>query len=541
MASFFPHLISTEAAPTSRVILSVYRHAFSEQVSLGTLRPIVLPYHLLSLILLVTYLSLPHKNYPLIYAARWPLLGFITWFQWQKLWKTSSMNYCVGLGAGLSIAWVMVWSWCLLVFMRPQWDAKRVQRIRIKFNDTNSTMVRHAGGPEISEDAKNFRERKILHEDLVVLNEVALKTKTDQVTYRYYWQSYPETMRERLSWATDLVLNFRGPGWNWAISPLPSLPPHILQQLGESVPTQAYSNTSSTGLRRFDTRRELYRSRMPRLIYSYFLMDILKVIMMEDPYYKFGPTTYALPRHLQPLSPFAIHIYRQCLSSGTIIAGIAMLNHLLALIFSVVCGPKVFGLRGEAWYYPSTWGPFSNIFSKGLGGLWGNYWHQSFRQGFTAPTNYLIRNGYIKAHSSATMLTALILAFGISGFVHWAGSVTLYAETYPSHLILFFALNGFGILVQSTFCALLRPQIKALSKKVRYTGNLIYTLVWMFSTGWILADDFARGGLWLWEPIPFSPLRGLGFGEPDAGWWCWSYIGIGWYSGKNWWESGISL
>lgn len=541
MASFFPHLTSTEVAPTSREILYVYRNAFNEQLSSGTIHPTVLPYQIYTTILLVAYFSLPHKKYPLIYASRWPILTFINWFQWRMLWRTSSSSYCVGYAVGLSISWMIVWSWALLVFMRPQWEAKRVQRIRVQVNGTQLAALKNSDVPEIQKDGLNLRQRKKVNRSVQAHDEVAMKTNSSQFIYKYFWQSYPDTPIERLSWATDLVFNYRGPGWNWAISPLPSLPPEIIMQLGEPVPVEMYLNISSVGLRRFNTRRELCRSRLPRLIFGYFLLDFLKVIMMSDPYYKFGPTTYALPVHLKVLSPFMIHMYRQSLSSGTIIAGLAVANYIPPLIISVICGPKVFGLRAEAWYYPSMWGPFSNLCYKGLGGLWGNYWHQIFRQGFTAPTNYLIQKGYMKARSPTAMLVGLGFAFGISGFVHWAGSVTLYAKTYPSHLILFFALQGVGILIQSTFCTILKPSLKTFPKYIRYTGNLLYSLFWLYSTGWILADDFARGGLWLWEPVPFSPLRGLGFGEPDAGWWCWEHSGVGWYSGKHWWESGIAL
>ncbi|POS83428.1 hypothetical protein EPUL_006466, partial [Erysiphe pulchra] len=540
MASFFPHLTSTDIAPTSRAILSVYRNAFSEQLSSGTIRPTVLPYLLYTTLILIVYLSLPHKKYPVIYASRWLILAFVNWLQWQTLWKTSSSSYCIGYVVGLSISWIIVWSWALLVFMKPQWDAKRVQRIKIQTNETQSAAIIIPDFSKIQKDEGNVRQRKHVNEDSHVQDRAVIKTNSSQTCYKYFWQPYPDTPLERLAWATDLVINYRGPGWNWAISPLPPLPPDIIMQLGEPIPAESYSSVSSVGLRRFDTRRELCKSRLPRLVFGYFLLDFLKVIMMSDPYYKFGPTTYALPAHLRILSPFAIHMYRQSLSSGTIIAGIAIANYLPPLIISVICGPRIFGLRAEAWYYPSMWGPFSNLCYKGLGGLWGNYWHQIFRQGFTAPTNYLLRNGYMKAKSPIAMLAGLGLAFGISGFVHWAGSVTIYAKTYPSHLILFFTLQGIGILIQSAFCAIFRSSLKAFSKNVRYTSNLAYSLFWLYSTGWILADDFARGGLWLWEPVPFSPLRGLGFGEPDAGWWCWEHLGIGWFSGKHWWESGIA-
>ena len=56
-----------------------------------------------------------------------------------------------------------------------------------------------------------------------------------------------------------------------------------------------------------------------------------------------------------------------------------------------------------------------------------------------------------------------------------------------------------------------------------------------------LIDDFARGGVWLFQPVAVSPLRALGYGEPGDSWWCWENVRISWYIGKHWWERGIAL
>lgn len=50
--------------------------------------------------------------------------------------------------------------------------------------------------------------------------------------------------------------------------------------------------------------------------------------------------------------------------------------------------------------------------------------------------------------------------------------------------------------------------------------RLVYVHVWFYHTAPLLMDDFARGGLWLYEPAPISPLRALGLGVRGDGWWC---------------------
>ena len=67
----------------------------------------------------------------------------------------------------------------------------------------------------------------------------------------------------------------------------------------------------------------------------------------------------------------------------------------------------------------------------------------------------------------------------------------------------------------------------------------IVAFTWLWWTFSPLADDFARGGLWLLEPLPVSPLRGLLFGSGEL--WRWYGPYIGWYTGQEWWESGLSF
>ncbi len=79
-------------------------------------------------------------------------------------------------------------------------------------------------------------------------------------------------------------------------------------------------------------------------------------------------------------------------------------------------------------------------------------------------------------------------------------------------------------------------------------ANVVFLLLWFYVTGPLLADDFARGGIWLFEPVPVSVVRGLGFGLNEEGWWCWGEGGgkwVGWWSDRSgrgrWWRSGVML
>jgi hypothetical protein len=554
--------------------MDAYRAAFALNVADGTLRPIVVPYFLYGFILLSIYLCIPHTKSPLLYSARWPVLAVIVAFQWKVMWEATSMSMAMGFGCGLFSVWGIAWSFTWLVWNNPQFDAKRVQRGK-KNGVENGTTVGNgvhangsathktsdkaieANGASSSNAGDDLRHRshqngdtkaeKTEGEHALNGNAYIHESEASEIPSRikggtnYYWQAYPDNLRERFPWVCDLLMNFRGPGWNWAISPLPALPPSIDAALGETVNTASWTGISSVGLKRYNTRREIFVHHIPYFVVGYFLLDVLKVIMMKDPYYIFGPNTYALPPHLQGFSPLALQFIRQIISTSSILVSLEMVFKLCPLGFCLLLGPKVLGLRGEAWYYPTTWGSWSRVMDHGLNGLWGSWWHQTFRFAFSAPSNFLIGNGYVHPHSFIAKVLALIFAFGISGILHSGGSISQFPKTQPWHALAFFMLQPVGIVVQLTICSVLHPYIKKLPRSVRRTGNFLYGFFWLFETGWLLTDDFARGGMWLYEPIPISMLRGLGFGAAGDGWWCWGHKWIGWYTGKHWWESGIAF
>ena len=479
------------------------------------------------------------------------------------------MSMAFGYAAGLISVWGMVWSATWLVWCKPQFDAKRVERRRLQkkkpddgkdtgeLAELNGQAMGQRQERHTNEEAngnESIRQRTSANgnangKDTEEMNghtkskvsEPMLEVVEKPGEWEYYWQPYPVNFRDRLGWVMDLLINFRGPGWNWAIPPMPPLPPFIQLALGRRLDQTAASGVSRVGLRRIDTTDELFNYHIPRFIVGYFLLDVLKVTMMKDPYFIFGPNTYALPAHLAKLSHFQIQVFRTFLNCSAIIVSLEMVFSFAPIVGALWLGPKYLGLRGEPYYYSTTWGSFSNIANKGLNGLWGGWWHQIFRFVFAAPTNYLITNGYVKAESLEAKLTALLFAFGTSGFLHFGGSISQFPRTHPWHPPLYFVLQALGILIQTTFCSHFRSYIKKLPKFIRQVGNFVFALIWLFYTSWWLTDDFARGGIWLYEPIPISLLRGLGFGDKGDGWWCWDQMGVGWYTGKHWWESGVFI
>ncbi len=483
----------------------------------------------------------------------------------------------------------MVWAFTWLVFKSPQWSAKRVnRRKRIEKKEVTGQKadvgglasperIEYESGPEEQSESQSspepvidtpesgdspspapngstLRQRKMADgEKQVEVNGNATTLASEGTRkiggmndgYEYYWQPYPETYLERFDWLLDLTGNFRGPGWNWSPNALPTIPAAIRVELGEPVTPASKTLVSNIGLRSFMTRRELLKHELPKFILGYFALDIFKMIMKQDPYYTFGPNTYDSPWYY-PENWILRRLIRQSISTFAVLTSLEMMFLLAPAIECIILGPKLLGLRAEPWYFATNWGNWSNIMNRGLNGLWGSWWHQTFRVAFAAPNAYLIKRGYIKPHTLTERLSALFWAFALSGVLHSGASYSMFPTTYPIDASIFFMLQALGVYIQMNFCNYLRPQIRKLSKPVRQACNLLYTFGWLAVTGYWLCDDFARGGIWLYEPIPMSPLRALGLGEKGDSWWCWDsdHIHLGWYSPLNrWhlWEYGISL
>lgn len=110
----------------------LYRARFRADVRTGTSTPFVIPLHLVAYWVIPTlYLAIPHRNKPWLYRARWLVIAFICAFDWYMIKNVASLNFASSYGAGLLAAWATIWNFTLLVWTKPQWDARRVERRRI--------------------------------------------------------------------------------------------------------------------------------------------------------------------------------------------------------------------------------------------------------------------------------------------------------------------------------------------------------------------------------------------------------------------------
>ena len=542
-----------------RDVLAQYENAHAAAIKSGVYLPYVYPFNSFGPYLLILYLLLPPSNSKILHYARYPVFAAIVYLSISSIFQCRSSNIAASFGIGLLNGWAILWSATLIIFHDARADFKRLERQGQHASADTKALVNekatsYANGSTAS-DGQHSRARRASKtasssspqhwsSTTDVDHGKAPKNIFANKSGPFAWQSLPATLASRVDWTLDLVSNFRGVGWNYQISSLPPLPPFVQRELKQS-PSRS-SSTSKTGNRRYDTARSLLRAKIFSFTIAYLALDFLKLTMMRDPYFwsltdKLAPTY--LPTFITNSSTNT-RIYRLLLSLAMIHTTLYAIFVLAPLFFVGILGPKVIGARGEPWMYPDTSGSYSTVFSKGLAGWWGGWWHQTFRFAFEAPTAWLCDNlGWEKGSQKGNIL-GLCVAFACSACLHASGSLTLWGETRPLRgSATFFLLQPLGILAQM----LLASWVKNVGVRdrmpqwARGLANFTWTHVWFYYTAPLLCDDFAGGGVWLFEPIPISILRGLGFGLEGQGWWCWTWPWFTWYSSKEWWRSGLAI
>ncbi|MCJ1361402.1 hypothetical protein MMC16_000502 [Acarospora aff. strigata] len=469
-----------------------------------------------------------------------------------------SSTPAVGFGIGLLSAWSILWSATLIVFNDARKDFKRIERQEKALATEKSTAIISNGtangtaatGPEtVSQlDARTSVTERQSKPEKPSSQHVRRRLVFAHQSGSFSWQRLPESITERLDWMADLVSNFRGLGWNWRVPGLPPLPPGVqreLQQNDGTEPREGDSHVGPTGVVVDHTKRELLTQKLCSIVCGYLILDICKALMTQDPYY-WGIFDQPPPSYLPTLiatSPALLRTYRLTLILILIDSSLQTFFNQAPLFFVGLLGPKYIGARGEPWMYPDAYGSYRNVFDKGLAGWWGGWWHQTFRFAFDSSSKWLVAKLRWDRKSLKAKMLQLLIAFSISGALHACGSYTTWPPTRPLRPFLFFFLQTWGIIAQILSVKLLKYYgiTRRTPKPVRQLVNFLYVHVWFFYTAPLLIEDFASGGIWLFEPIPISPLRALGFSREGEGWWRWGGIYLRWYSGRNWWRSGVAF
>ncbi|KAA8647614.1 hypothetical protein EYZ11_003220 [Aspergillus tanneri] len=440
---------------------------------------------------------------------------------------------------GVAVAWWCIWTATLLVTHDVERDFLRIERRLCAKNETRDD----PDGDFVVVSNESWRE--------------PLQRLVSECQESLVWQPYPRSWSHRLGWVLSLLFSMRGPEWNWRISSIGPLPSSVTVQLDSARrPSRLLGECQAFPACR--NGRGLLRATAWVFLRSYILIDMMKVLMIRDPYF-WGVVSPPPPpptpiSYILPAIPSVFRVYRLALSGLAIFTALSFVTALNPLIFlglslafpnasrSVTTTPL-----DAPWLYPETFGPFvTSVLDHGLAGCWGRWWHQLFRFGFLSTAQWFLSflPTPLVYHPGLRRLVLAMTVFSMSGLIHACGSYTQLGTTRPlSRTFMFFFLQGVGVAVQSlatTALSCLFPS-RCLPHWLRRTTNVTFVVVWLLFSGSYIADDFAAGGVWLVEPLPVSPLRGLGLGVEGERWWCWNEPWFQWWDGGSFWASGLRV
>ena len=467
-----------------------------------------------------------------------------------------------GYIVGVVVSYWVIWSATLLIFNDVEKTFKRIERRAAPGNA--STL----GGPEFIDtdkdedvniadpdggDALPSNDNSAAEDPASISDQQSGKNSMNPYQGEFFiWQTYPQSFLHRLNWTFDLLSNMRGAQWNWRISHMGPLP--------ASVHAQLHPGKRDTSREVEDSMIMDYKARLKAgfasFLRSYLLLDLIKVLMIRDPYFKgvVSPTPPPpFPFDCLADFPMIITLYRHVVTGLGVCAALdyaLSFNPIIFLGLSTAFPNAARALTSvpldASWLYSNAFGPFlSTVLENGLAGCWGIWWHQLFRPGFTNTARWLLSllPERLATRHDVRRVTIPFVAFLLSGLLHACGSYAQLADTNPRDTFLFFILQAVGVTIEDTFKRVILPTLLPLKlpRWLRRAGNFLFAFCWLYFPGHYIADDFARGGIWITEPIPLSPLRGLELGVKGEGWWCWKEPWFRSFKGDGWWQSGLAV
>jgi hypothetical protein len=339
----------------------------------------------------------------------------------------------------------------------------------------------------------------------------------------YVWQAHPDTLEERYNWTTDLLTSLNGMGWSWAIRSMPAPPKHIQEDLKEADSMQLSKVWEKSGQASPRTEAQLRRRIFFRCLESYVVLDFVKTLISLDPYF-WGFTKHQAPSYL-PLSwqssPVLVKSVRLLLAQTAAFYAVRMVLMLKPIYFISFHPLGQVATRRESWMWPDDFGSYLEIGRHGLAGFWSLFWHQSFRYVYETPALLVVNLLQIGQKEFKARVIRVFVSFTCSGLMHAGMSHTSIGQKSPFRgSFLFFMLQPFGIFLQYYWLQYFRslPVASKCPKFVGALANIIFTNVWLYYTAPLFIEDMSTGGWFLFEPVPVSMFRGLGYGAHDDGW-----------------------
>lgn len=155
----------------------------------------------------------------------------------------------------------------------------------------------------------------------------------------------------------------------------------------------------------------------------------------------------------------------------------------------------------EPWLYVERFGPYQAVLEQGVAGIWGTFWHQTFRFDFMSCSKTLLSLGFLGGTQSRWVRLSVqsLVAGALGGLIHAAASYTQWTDTNAmSGVCMFFLVQSAGSIVLSilTFTVLPRLGVGRSTPWIK-VANVGIAYVWIFFTFPLLYDEYAKGGMFL--------------------------------------------
>nr|POE65167.1 hypothetical protein CFP56_34835 [Quercus suber] len=532
-------------------VFQYYEAVYDKLIDSGEALPFTYPGLSVGVAVVLGYLLIDHRRSSWLKALRYPVFAFFCAFQLWCVLTNRARNIGAGFGIGIMSAFGCLYVFTIMIASDCQTDFQRIERVNtVGAEQRKASENSSAAGNQALEPPPGTALRQ--RQQPMELEQASAPESPASLNGSLYWQSYPaDSFLRRLDWVSDLFFSFRGIGWNWQISGIPPPPSWVETSLKTGTNAKITEKieprtTSRTGIRRYSDRTALLKDAIASVIICYIVLDVVKALMRHDPHF-WGYINCPGPSHLPAMmrdSPVLLQSYRLLTQLIGVYAALRLIFALGPILMSGLLGPDLYGIRGEPWMNPANmFGSFNFVGERGLAGWWGGWWHQVFRSVFEPPATLVLKKCNIDRRSMLGKSISGLVAFFLSGFLHTSGSYTQLGDTRPlKGPMVFFLLQFAGIMAEDW----VKSQIKRtgishrVPNAIKQLLNYILAIVWMYHTAPYLVDDFARGGIWLYEPVPLSPLIALGYGIKGDTVWCWHGI-VRWRNGKGWYDTGITL
>lgn len=483
----------SSTSSSSQGVVNVYQTQWKQAVEDRAYLPFILPYSVFNYVLLILYLLYSRSIW--VEKSRYFVFAAIVWLSISTMADCRTLNLDYGVIIGIMSSWCILWSTTLMIFHTPHRDFCRL----VKLSRKASQQTAH--------------EAPAVEDPLRKSNGASENPRSCQQTGHedYVWEYMPGNFWPRLGWVLDLLTSLRGLHWSWRSSRIPPI----------------------STLHAKDTRRRPFQAGL-WLMFIYIGLDVLNIIAKTDSY--FWGVVDPSESYISASHAYHSFITFLCL----LFVNLAIFNGP-PLLYIHILGPNIVGTLSEPWMHVTAPGPIQSILDDGLRGFWNSWWHQMFRFALSSPGVWLAdRLGISRAFVTIKWLR-VIIAFTLSGIIHACGCYTMWPATSSSKLFLSFMLQPVGMVLQD-FIALV-ARILGVNEMSKVSGmmRLCFTVFWLWLTFGLAGDEYARGGMWLVEPVPFSPLRCLGFGPVQQGCWLWYGVSPHLYSGAHWWQTGLAI